>query len=460
MILNNTGDNRPNCEYLRNTIAQEHIKVAQCFITNCAQREDTGQMLDTILDYMASKIQDLDTRYAQLCQQRLLKWGESVEQELFKAKNALKNYGSTTNLFTEKFNQLWKTLSNELEELVHQVRQEKKEPDERFQQQVETVISNNKKESGVPSLEEIEEIKQERNQVGAYSIAYAEYLHKIRTRISKNFLHLDGDMQESLNQMKKKIAHILAEKVGFQGLSNAEGLQLLANINNQIPEDFEDLKLGFTDLSNFNVTYAAIIQRNVREFFDELHSDRNPLTLEQTPTESQLRSLIQKVEPEYNEQQLQQKTIEQLTEDLRNWWHSHENNVAASDNLKEKNLDLQEFLLFHQVVEPSMSQAERLQIALEKLHTDAIKDCQEKLKELYVESSQICYVMVAEFVDRILWSERARDNWRNFLRDDEIAAKIWEEFRDIHERKQEREQWLALVKNAAEKNKVFHWTFS
>ena len=116
--------------------------------------------------------------------------------------------------------------------------------------------------------------------------------------------------------------------------------------------------------------------------------------------------------------------------------------------------------MFHQVVEPSISQAYLLQIAFPKLHTDAIKDCQEKLKELYVESSQICYVMVAEFVDRILWSEGARDNWRDFLRDDEIAAKIWEEFRDIHERKQEREQWLALVKSAAEKNKVFHWTFS
>ncbi len=209
MVLNNYIDqgvnNRNNCQDLLATIAENHLLVSRCFITNCANSDSTEQMLDQVLNYMTSKINDLDKKYAGHCQQSLMKWRDSIEAELNQAKTALDDYGNSRTLFTKKFNELWGHLSNELEKLVKEARQALNHPDQDFADQVEAVIQASLDNSGVPSQQEIPLIEQDRNTRGSYLKSYAEYLDRIRTRLSQKFLKLDGGMQDSLEKKKLKL---------------------------------------------------------------------------------------------------------------------------------------------------------------------------------------------------------------------------------------------------------------
>ena len=471
MVLNNYVDqgvnNRDNCQDFLATIAENHLLVSRCFITNCANSDSTEQMLDQVLNYMSSKINDLDKKYAGYCQQSLMKWRDSIEAELNQAKTALDDYGNSRTLFTKKFNELWGHLSNELEELVKEARRTRNHPDQDFADQVEAVIQASLDNSGVPSQQEIPLIEKDRNTRGSYMKSYAEYLDRIRTRLSQKFLKLDGGMQASLEKKKIEIADILADdKVGFQELSNAQNLKFLEDINALIPDEFENLKLGFQTLIDFNVTYAAIVQRTVREFFDKLHADLSPLSLAPISTLESLRILVKKVIPDsYNDKELERQTAEKLREDLQLWCNSHADPETQQQELRNKGLSEEEISsLLNQVVQEgvvneSNSQAQILQTTLENLHTNAVKNCQEKLQELLRDSSHIRYVMIAEFVDRVLWSEGAKDNWGDFLRDDKIATKIWQDFRDINEQKQEKDNWDDKIQVLSEKNNVFHFNF-
>ena len=464
MILNHYIDantnNLDNCHDLLGTIAEHHIRVSQCFITNCVDKNNTDKMLEEVLNYVAQKIEYLDSYYAKSCQKRLMEWHENVEDELNKARNALETYANQHGLFTLKFNELWKELSNQLEELVKTARNEFNQPDKDFEAQVEKVIHSSLEDTGVPSESDITSIEKERNTVGSYAKAYSNYLDCIRTRLSKEFLHLDGRMQESLDKKKGEVAQILADKIGFNRLTNSQKQRFLEDLNSLIPDEFKNLKMGFNNLIEFNVTYAAIVQRSVRELFDELHSDRNPLLISQTPALPQLHSLVKKVIPyNYSDDDFDKLTADQFVSDLQSWWNSYPNNQAKKEDLSTKQLSKSDLTLLNHVVSSPQSPAKILQITLSELHAKAVEGCKQRLEKLILESSRIRYVMIAEFVDRVLWSEGARDNWRDFLQNDSIASELWDDFRDINNRKEEREKWISLVKAASDINKILNFNF-
>jgi hypothetical protein len=63
MILNYTPaivDNYLNCQDLQKSIKQQHIDVIQSPIVDCADKDQVGGFLDTVLNYLAHSINDLD----------------------------------------------------------------------------------------------------------------------------------------------------------------------------------------------------------------------------------------------------------------------------------------------------------------------------------------------------------------------------------------------------------------
>lgn len=60
--------------------------------------------------------------------------------------------------------------------------------------------------------------------------------------------------------------------------------------------------------------------------------------------------------------------------------------------------------------------------------------------------------MAEEFVDRILYDKDIEEEWRHFLGDDDIRAKVWIEFKQIEDRKQVQADWLSAVKRVREFN--------
>ena len=198
----------------------------------------------------------------------------------------------------------------------------------------------------------------------------------------------------------------------------------------------------------------------MRELFDELHSDRNPLLISQTPALPQLHSLVKKVIPyNYSDDDFDKLTADQFVSDLQSWWNSYPNNQAKKEDLSTKQLSKSDLTLLNHVVSSPQSPAKILQITLSELHAKAVEGCKQRLEKLILESSRIRYVMIAEFVDRVLWSEGARDNWRDVLQNDSIASELWDDFRDINNRKEEREKWISLVKAASDINKILNFNF-
>ena len=130
-------------------------------------------------------------------------------------------------MFKKSFNQLWSDLTNNLEELLTQVRANRHQEDEQFKQQVESILENCHNDNRLPTC--VEAIEQKKKEFGTYTDAYCYYLPLIRTHLSLQLLSLDGKMQDSIEHIKQAIAEKLTE-VGLGGLSINHSSDFLSSL--------------------------------------------------------------------------------------------------------------------------------------------------------------------------------------------------------------------------------------
>ncbi|MGQ4650261.1 hypothetical protein [Lyngbya aestuarii] len=289
MILNRTnsqaknGDNANNCQDLADTITDKHIRVVECITANCAVPKAANQLLDQVLDYLATNITALDQQYASSCQERLLQLHSSIKAELTKARLAL---GQATPrdtwfaLFVQLFDQLWSELTQGLEGLLRALRQQRNTQDSDFKKQVVMALETCRQDTGIPSIEEIET---RRDRVGGYPNAYYQYLNEIRAHLSQHFLSLDDGLKQSIERVKSQVAEVLVEQGHLGKLTDYRGTEFIDQITRQLPETLSRLKLGFTILSEFDLSYRGLIQHRIRRHLDGLTPDEATLTLSQSP---------------------------------------------------------------------------------------------------------------------------------------------------------------------------------
>lgn len=281
MILNQTGadskngDNSKNCQDLAGDIAKKHINVSEWAIANCANPEEANKVLDRLLDYLAANITALDKQYASSCQERLTQLQSAVNAELDKAQKVLgkpTHRESDSRLFVPLFNQLWKELTNGLEELLKELRKRRDEVDTDFKAQVDAAIQACRNDTGVPSIDQIEE----RNNIDkSYGIAYAKYLNEIRSHLSQHFLSLDNGLKRSLNRVKSQVAEVLIERGRLGGLAEVTGADFIKAIADQLPEELlpgqpSKVKFGFQMLAEFELSYRGFVQHRIRQHLDGL----------------------------------------------------------------------------------------------------------------------------------------------------------------------------------------------
>ncbi|GAB1545465.1 hypothetical protein NUACC21_81410 [Scytonema sp. NUACC21] len=294
MILNRTdansknGDNSNNCKDLANTLSEKHLKVVECLTANCANVEAAKEVLDRVLDDLAEKITSLDEQYASSCQERLIQLRNGVTIELEKAKIALGEAVKQDNwfpVFLQLFDELWNDLTGGLEKLLRHLKQQRNERDIYFKQQVEAAVEACRLDTGIPTIEEIE---QRRDRIGGYPNAYYQYLNELRSHLSQHFLTLDSGLKQLLLQVKSQVAEVLVEQGRLGGLTEKRGYEFLNEIANQLPESFEKLKLGFQILSEFDISYRGLIQHRIRRHLDGLTPDETSLQLSKSPSAKEL----------------------------------------------------------------------------------------------------------------------------------------------------------------------------
>ncbi len=304
LVLNRTdqdsknGDNWHNCQDLANSRAESHIDVVQHVIANCASSEEAGQVLDQVLSYLKENIAALDKRYATLRQESLKKLQSAIAVELDKAKKALSQAGKSESWFPqflELFNQVWEDLTNGLEDLLQELREFRDMQDDNFKQHVQTALQTCREHPGLPT--EVE-IKTRRNEVGGYDIAYNQYLNEVRAHLSKQFLFLDEGLKQSVEKLKLKVARVLIEQGKLGKLTLVRDAEFLSEIAVLIPDTLSQLKLGFTILADFEISYRGLIQHRIRQHLDDLTPDDKSLFLSNSPSPQEVLSCLTSLQAE------------------------------------------------------------------------------------------------------------------------------------------------------------------
>jgi hypothetical protein len=390
LVLNHTvsgapqDDNIKNCDNLIRT-KPEKMGFVKSLIANCASPDETNEIvLEELIRHLAEKIAELDAVYASSCQDRLHLIQQAVVAVLEKARQVLgpaTSSGGDHPLFVKLFNQVWNDLTVGLTRLVDELRDRRGEAHPGLEEGLQAVLSECRRDTGVPTLEEI---ARRRDMRGSYLIAYHEYLHEIRTHLSRKFLALDGSLKTLLDGTRSRVAQVLLDTGRLQPLSASKNTRFLAEAATTVPDSMPKIKLGLTVLAGFELSYRGFIQHRVREHLDILTPDVTAVHASTTPS------------------------------------------------------------------------AEEIHAMLESLHGEALYEVQSAFDGWLSEPSQVTFAIVEEFVDQVLRSDGAHDEWRNLYQ--ELRSEIWpREFERFETHSRVRRQWDEAVLNiaaAAEPNRL------
>ncbi|PZO52720.1 MAG: hypothetical protein DCF15_13425 [Phormidesmis priestleyi] len=309
LVLNHTGgnaqiaDNRKGCDNLMATASEKHIQVAQRMITNCADDGEAEVLLDSILQYMTENITQLDRQYASACQESLLQLQKAVESELEKAQQGLGQasfQADEDSLFNALFNDFWTNITSGLESLLKDLSQKRDQPDFDFKHQVDAALKACKEDTGLPTLDEIERL---RNKLKSYDAAYNQYLNEVRAYLSRHFLVVDEALKRGLARTKSQAADVLIMQCQLGGLTESNGAQFFNAIIPRIPEQLiygvpSQIKFGFQILASFDLSYRGLIQHRIRKNLDNLMPDITQLKLSNPPSASEVLSCLTSLQAE------------------------------------------------------------------------------------------------------------------------------------------------------------------
>ena len=316
MILNQTnansahGDNFKNCQDLVSEISKKHLKLVDCIIANCADVEVANtKILDRVLNYLAIQIQSLDRQYASSCQERMVQLQNTVQTEIEKARQILVGTAAHQNemgVFLPLYNQFMSNLSVGLMELLDNFKQQRNEVDEDFfKPQVEAAIQACKQDTGIPSRQGI---KVRHREKGSWEIVYAEYLHKIRTHLTRHFSAMDSGLKQVIDDAKSQVTQVLVEQGKLAGLTAVRGPEFLKVIaEKKVSEEQHNLQKAFQNLWHFEMSYEVNFHYRIRQHLDDLTPDDTSLRLSSKPSAEEVLE---------NLEQLHQETVYKCQEAL------------------------------------------------------------------------------------------------------------------------------------------------
>ncbi len=289
MILNRSkhgaegGDNAYRCHKLQGSLKETPIRVAKCIVTDCSDSQEAfTEVLEPILDYLVENVESIEREYGLCCQKKIDQVCQSINVELDKASVALARYSDGDLLFEQLFEKFWRKLTNDLENLLMEFKENRYSLDSDLEKEVQNAIQQCRRDTGIPTS--WDEISERRHIFGSYNNAYNELLHEIRTNFLGNFLSLDKAMQFRLQNCKYLVVKILKSHLGE--LIDSEEINFLKILANLLADNSSNLKQGLEKLYEFDVSHAGKIIRLLREnHVDKLKPDTNQFSLLLLPNE-------------------------------------------------------------------------------------------------------------------------------------------------------------------------------
>lgn len=401
MILNHVTGNNDNfdaCLKHQSTYQDKHLNVVECKVANCSDNEEADRVLDLVLDYLASKITTLDYQYARTYQDSLNQLQKTITDELNKAGQDWTQKMQEADVsemakFLRLFNALWIDLASSLENLLYEIDAEQESDeleDNDFKKQAAAVIEKCQLDSGLPQIEDIMKRKAD---IGDWVSTFNRYLHDIRTHLTQHFEAMDNGLNSSVEAVKNRVTDVLVERANLGNiprLRDLRGTEFLKVIIEEIDDRLPNLKQAFKSLYKFEMSYKANLRYMIRPLLNNLNPNR---------AQVQIPAIIGGENPD---------TRKKMAQEI---------------------FDL-----------------------LEALHGEAVYRCETNLDNIYSEPGKAAFYEVEDFVDRVLRSKNVKEEWQVFI--SQHKAFIWPKEYGQDKDSIHREEWLTLVKQTAEVNKL------
>ncbi|MEA5537837.1 dynamin family protein [Limnoraphis robusta Tam1] len=275
--VDKNGENKGNCESLKRDIDSGKVEmpVLSCVIADCSSPDEANsKVLQAVLDNLRSNVTELDRSFTREKIEDIEKSLSELHQQLQLAQDALPKIDGEIikeKKYDDLFKEFWEKITNEMTELQERLIQNRDLPDENLKTQIETVFQVCRQKIEIPK---VEEVKRRIRTLGYSETAYSEYLGKLRTKLSSQFLDIDTGLKKSIEQVKTEVANVLIENCSLGGLSELRGVDFLSEIYSQISSEYTELKKGFEILSEFNLSYRGLIQHRIRLQLDRLTPDK------------------------------------------------------------------------------------------------------------------------------------------------------------------------------------------
>ncbi len=466
MVLNHTrssstgDDNYANCVRIKKQIdsrgtgiGDRNIGVIQCIIADCTEKtEAQEQVLEQILNHLASDMSRLDSMYMSTWDNRRAQLKAEIVAELAKARR-LAAIGTSQyteeKMFDTHFEALWRELAIALEILLKQLEQEKEKPNQTFVKYFKDTFDTCRKDTGVPDSAAI--IEELRHAEGDYATAFSKSLHHMRTHLMHQFIDIDEKLQDSMQNTKKRVADIFLQQGELQplmaNLSSHQIFTYLAKQENLSSHLQETLQAFDRYQLSLRGAFQSIIHNS--DSLNNLHPDKTTYTY-LSPRFERLPMVLPGIDHTMMELL---KTC--LTMFLRN--QSGGNLMSIVQALPNLDRDtratlasgLQQLFFEEQHQKVITPKPEELLKALKDAQKEAVDTLEKRLKNFVFEPGKAAFAAVEEFVDQALRSREARRDWRIFYVTNK--ANIWSaEFGQIIRWQKYARDWQGMVQSTLE----------
>jgi energy-coupling factor transporter ATP-binding protein EcfA2 len=411
LVLNHKPEsqNLDACRDLRDNVGK--MVFVRREIANCANLDEANRVLEVILQYLNDNIQTIEQNYAQIRQNNLIALYQAIQTELSQADVVMRPFTQENKLFQKLFTEQMQNITNGLRDLLIDLAKEQNTIDRDFEVVVKKALADCAKETCIPSETEIRDRTRSLDLKDIYSAAYLTFIPELRADLSRNFLSLDDGLQEAANQLKKRVADVLIKKANLGKITDKTGEEFLAVITEILAARDNKLELGFRTLSEFNISYGALVLRLIRQ---NLMTILNPNNIAINIGTENIGNT--------------QETTSEQTENKSPATGFEFNPTTVRENLQ-------------------------------KLQQTAIAQCEETLNRWLEAPSQIRYYMATEFCDRVLDANNMKDEWDEFLREPEISSLIWKEFGDIEKMKIAQQDWQTALHKVLQLNQRSRFEF-
>jgi energy-coupling factor transporter ATP-binding protein EcfA2 len=439
MVLNHrkygSKDNLNGCNSLKSNT--QSIKVVDPpIIADCSNPNDVNAVLDLVLKYLDKNIIAIEEQYARSCQSRLFEVYNLINAELEKAQSALISYVGESRQFEVKFKEIIDALAEGLNNLLEDLWKQHDSADSNFESVVNNALQQCENDTGIPSEQEINRLSRLPEYKNRYEIVHSVCSAELRSHLSKNFLALDQGLKNASDKLKCLIANVLISEGVLGELAKAldvKDIEFLEAMRKTLEVRQNRLEIGFRTLLDFKMSYGALIMESIRK---DLERVLGGVRASSRPDASPSNVVITGAE-----------VIKDLTSSAPEPWAG----LPEVDKIKT-GMEIVGNVANVVTSNFALTDAASVSKSLKFLHRKAVDECKQTLQDWVKAPSRLRYYMAEEFVDRILYDEGVKEEWRHFLSDDNIRSRVWIEFKQIEDRKHVQADWLNAVKRVGEFN--------